>query len=359
MRIGYIYPFVYPNSLGGGEHRIYRLGKALESSETVTVYGRSSRRRSKEQGRRVLGIAAFSLLLPFRLLRGSDDIWEVTSYPYFPVLIARLIALVRHRPLVVTWLELIAEDWNRLLGPLAPAGRLLERWALACSPAVIAISETTKRRLVRAGCPEKKIVVLPCGIDRESILATPPDRVSTDLICVGRLTAHKRFHLAIEALALVRRTIPGATLALVGSGPEEARLRELTSKLGLDAAVSFLGALPDARSVYARLKSSRVLVAPSIREGFGLIIPEAWACGIPAVVCAAEANAMAELVDEEVKGRVTAPTAAAIAEACGELLGRARGESVERLAAAAAQYDWNGIAAEHRNLYRRLVASSR
>jgi glycosyltransferase involved in cell wall biosynthesis len=57
----------------------------------------------------------------------------------------------------------------------------------------------------------------------------------------------------------------------------------LVTDLKLTGRVKFFGRLPEDRDVYAIMKSSRVLVIPSIQEGHPLVIPEANACGIPAI----------------------------------------------------------------------------
>lgn len=95
------------------------------------------------------------------------------------------------------------------------------------------------------------------------------------LICVARLAVEK----SIEKLAVVLRDIPGIRLALVGDGPERARLEEQFAGLP----VKFMGMLlgPDLDAAYA---SADCFVLPSSTETLGLVALEAMAAGIPAVV---------------------------------------------------------------------------
>jgi glycosyltransferase involved in cell wall biosynthesis len=216
---------------------------------------------------------------------------------------------------------------------------------------VIAISEVTRQRLVAAGCPNERITVVPGGVDLSTIAQAPQSDETHDLIYVGRLLPHKRVHLAIEALAALRNTHPLATLAIVGDGTERDRLRALVGKLGLESAVRFYGKLPAAEQVYAQLKSSRVLVAPSEREGFGISVVEAWGCGAPAVVCAGAENAMCELIDRPFKGRVTEADGASISAACCELLEQPRAAYEQDLLTAAGEYDWPRIARRLERIY--------
>jgi glycosyltransferase involved in cell wall biosynthesis len=93
------------------------------------------------------------------------------------------------------------------------------------------------------------------------------------------------------------------------------------------------------------------MVLPSKREGFGTVVIEAWACGIPVVVCDEPENAAVELIDSSVKGRVVASNPAAIAAACQELLAQDPSRGRRERQAAAAHYDWNTIAAEATAIY--------
>jgi glycosyltransferase involved in cell wall biosynthesis len=285
------------------------------------------------------------------LIRSREDVWDVANFPFFSVPAARVASLVRRRKLIVTWYEFWGDYWYRYLGWRGIFGRWIEKLALGCSPRIIATSQVTRQRLVAAGYPNERITLVPCGVDLKSVMAAPIADARHDLIYVGRLLPHKRVELAIEALRQLRGTHPTATLAIVGDGPERARLEKLVSDLGLSAAVHFYGKLPRAEQVYGLMKSSRLLVAPSEREGFGISVVEAWGCGIPVVVCAGEENAMTELVDRPVKGRVTAPHAADIAQACQELLDQPTDTYCEPLRAAATDYDWPRIAERLEQVY--------
>jgi glycosyltransferase involved in cell wall biosynthesis len=281
----------------------------------------------------------------------------VANFPFFSVPLAWLASRLRRRALVVTWHEFWGDYWYQYLGWRAIAGRWIELAALRCSPHVITVSEMTRRRLVAAGYPNNRITLLPNGADVNALARHHEPRGRFDLICIGRLLPHKHVELAIGALARLRRTRPNATLAIVGDGPERRRLERQVMDLDLAGAVRFFGKLRVAEEVYALMKSSRVLVAPSEREGFGISVVEGWACGLPAVACAGAENAIPELIDEPYKGRVVAPSAESIAEGCSELLREPPG--VERPRQAAAAYDWTQIALRLERVYREALSTSR
>lgn len=133
---------------------------------------------------------------------------------------------------------------------------------------------------------------------------------------VARLDPIKDHACAIRALAAVRRSLPGATLQLVGDGLLLQPLRALTESLGLGDAVRFLGARDD---VYAHLQRwDLMLFASGPREGLGNAVIEAMACGLPVV--ASDLPPLREIAGESCAARwAPAGDAAALARAVVEL----------------------------------------
>lgn len=377
MQIALVYDAVYPFVAGGVERRNYAVAEMLRRDHGVAIYGFDYWTDSAEgrlagcnyvavgpplhlygsDGRRRVSEAiVFAGRLLAALLRSREELWDVANFPFFSVPVAWLASRVRRRKLVVTWYEYWGEYWYRYLGWRGVMGRWVESLALRCSPRIITVSAMTRQRLVAAGYPNDRITLVPCGVDLKAIEQTPAADESHDLLYLGRLLPHKRVELAIEALAELRASHAGATLAIVGDGPERDRLRRRVAELGLESAVRFYGRLPRAEQVYALLKSARVLVAPSEREGFGITIVEAWACGLPAVVCQGCENAMCELIDRPFKGRVAAASATDIAAACRELLRLPREAYGADLQTAAACYDWPRVARRLEAVYRSVLS---
>lgn len=96
--------------------------------------------------------------------------------------------------------------------------------------------------------------------------------------CLGRLHPQKNVGFALQVLA----GIPGAELLIAGGGPEEGRLRELASQLGVSDRVHFLGPLSGA-DLPRFYRCLDILLFPSIYEGFGRVLVEAMAAGTPVV----------------------------------------------------------------------------
>jgi glycosyltransferase involved in cell wall biosynthesis len=154
---------------------------------------------------------------------------------------------------------------------------------------IVADSESTRRDLtVSYGIAPEKIRVIypgydptvyaPCSVDRSS--DSPEDSY---LLYVGNLLPHKNLLSLLDALAILRRRLR-ARLIIRGDGqPAYARaVRERVETLGLRGAVTFEGYTEGValRHLYAR---AACLVLPSLREGFGLPVLEAMACGTPVI----------------------------------------------------------------------------
>lgn len=93
------------------------------------------------------------------------------------------------------------------------------------------------------------------------------------VVFIGRLSANKRPKHAIRAFGLVRRQLPDAQMWVIGGGPEETKLRRAAGP-----GVTFLGYVCDEEK-RERLARAHVLVATSVREGWGLVVTEAAASG--------------------------------------------------------------------------------
>jgi glycosyltransferase involved in cell wall biosynthesis len=143
-----------------------------------------------------------------------------------------------------------------------------------------AISESTRDDLVRRGVPAGRIRVIHPGMDTAACApASALDRARPPtFLYVGRLKRYKGVETALQALAIARRERSDLSLDIAGSGDDAARLSSLAHRLGQDGAVRFHGFVPEARKRELFQRATATLF-PSPKEGWGLTVMEAAACG--------------------------------------------------------------------------------
>jgi glycosyltransferase involved in cell wall biosynthesis len=124
--------------------------------------------------------------------------------------------------------------------------------------------------------------VVECGLDHDLYRPLPVQRDEKLIVYLGRLRKYKCVHFLIEAMKTVRERVPGVRLVVVGDGPHRGNLEKLARGLGLSDAVEFRGHVTEEEKV--RLLSQAAVTAnPSPKEGWGLTVVEANACGVPVV----------------------------------------------------------------------------
>jgi glycosyltransferase involved in cell wall biosynthesis len=239
----------------------------------------------RDEKRSILQALTFAIST-LRLLTRKYDVIEADHMPYLQIIPLRLVAWIRRVPLVITWHEVWGEQgWDSYLGRAGRAAAMLERLCVRLPDAIVAVSAGTAAKLTAMGARVERLHVVPNTLDTDALARTEPRSSAPELLFIGRLLEHKNADLAIEAVAqLVARGID-VHLGVVGVGPEETRLKTQVETLKLDDRVSFLSSLETQQELWSLIRGSQVLLAPSVREGFGLVVAESLALGTP-VVCA-------------------------------------------------------------------------
>jgi glycosyltransferase involved in cell wall biosynthesis len=147
-----------------------------------------------------------------------------------------------------------------------------------------AISESTRDDLVARGVAPGRVRVIHPGVDAAHYAPDPAGRRTAvpSFLYVGRLKRYKGIGLAIQALALSRRQRPDLRLHIAGTGDHRPELERLAASLGVADAVTFHGFVSDAEKL-ALLRAAWANVFPSPKEGWGITIVEAAACGTPSL----------------------------------------------------------------------------
>jgi glycosyltransferase involved in cell wall biosynthesis len=162
----------------------------------------------------------------------------------------------------------------------------------------VTVSEATRRELAALGVDDTRVDIVRNGLDDPAPAATAP-RADAPTICVlGRLVPHKRVEHALDAAARARPALPDLRVEVVGEGWWHDTLAARTAELGLTEVVTFHGHLPDGERD-AVLDRSWLLLAPSVKEGWGIAIMEAAAHGVPAIAYRSAGGVVESIVDGE------------------------------------------------------------
>ncbi|MHA1394981.1 MAG: glycosyltransferase, partial [Promethearchaeota archaeon] len=154
------------------------------------------------------------------------------------------------------------------------------------------------------------------------------------------------------SVKLIKEKNPEIKSLIIGDGPEKKRLEVLAQKLNLEKNLKFLGFLENHDDVYALMKSSKVFVLPSTREGFGMVVTEANACGIPVITVDHKGNAARDLIEEGKNGFVCQLNEEEIAKRIIRILINSSGLKMEKVCMdLAKKYDWDKIVDEIEGIY--------
>jgi glycosyltransferase involved in cell wall biosynthesis len=150
-------------------------------------------------------------------------------------------------------------------------------------------------------------------------------------VYIGRLKRYKGVEILLEALAIARRDRPDLTVDIAGSGDDRPRLEQVARDSGVADAVRFLGFVDDATKL-SLLRRAVANVFPSPKEGWGITVMEAAACGTPSL--ASDSPGLRDSVRDGITGHlVPHGDAAALARWMVKLAGDP--QEVARLGAAA------------------------
>lgn len=379
LRIAFVYDALYPYVLGGGERRFHELAARLAERHEVhfvswqfwdgssrmtrdgmtfhgvgrapSLYGGDGKRTVRE----AVSFAARSLPV---LLRQRFDVIDCSATPYLPLYAAAFASRLRRTSLVATWHEFWGEHWDAYLPHrrgVARTARVLEALGARLGDVVVPVSEFTSRRI---GDRARVQHVVPNGVDLEEIGRAPAEPQRSDVLFVGRLIDDKRLDLLLGAVQRLLPRRPDLRCTIVGDGPQRDELVALARRLGVADNVQFVGWVDPSSRVFGHMKSARLLVLPSVREGFGITVVEAQACGTVPVVVRSPMSAATALVRDGVDGRLCESSAESIAAAVDELLSdEARREALAAAALTAAEaWSWDRLASEMESVYLRAAS---
>jgi glycosyltransferase involved in cell wall biosynthesis len=208
---------------------------------------------------------------------GLVEIWN--GMPFFSPLWARC-------PRIVLLHHVHAEMWKMVLPKgLAECGYAVEH---TLAPPVykrsriVTLSASSRDEIVDLlGIPGERIAVCPPGVDARF----SPGTVRSDtplVVAVGRLVPVKRFELMVDVLLTLKRRIPDLQAVIAGEGYTRPSLEAKIREGGAESWISLPGSIDD-DALVDLYRRAWVVASTSLREGWGMTITEAGACGTPSV----------------------------------------------------------------------------
>lgn len=243
----------------------------------------------------------------------------------------------------------VADDiWDIVFKfPLNIIGKMIENIYFSFYKDIpfLTISHSTKQDIITKGVQKDHITILPMGISLPKKLPKSTKEKHDTIIFVGRLTKAKGVEDAVYMFSELTKDIPKIRLWIVGSGEleYEKKLRDLVAFLGLTDNIKFYGFV-SLEKKFELMARAHVLVNPSVREGWGLTVPEAGTVGTPAV--AYRVSGLRDLVHERKNGLLVNPDPESLARGVKTILSDKalykilqNGARIE-----AKQYDWDKTA---------------
>lgn len=283
-----------------------------------------------------------------RLFNGSDIIHSLMP-------LATASSLRKRAPLVVNF-----HHGERVQTPsdllYLPVHHLIERRTYRTADRVVVASSASQQEVAQStGRHAAPIELIPHGVNGDVFQPAanspgPPFKI----LFVGPLEPRKNVQAILHAVSqLQQETDLEVEFHIAGDGPEEDRLARLASDLGVNRETVFHGYCTDEELV-PLYQSADAFVFPSFKEGFGMVMIEAMACGTP--VIAPDEPPFDEVVGDA--GILTGREPEALAEAMhtyasdDQLLERHRREAIRCVEE---RFTWRAVARQYVDLYDRLA----
>lgn len=370
MKIAIVTDAIFPYNKGGKETRTFQFstrlakkghkvhiytmqwwkGAKIKIENDVTLHGIIKLHPLYIGNRRSIKEAILFALGTFNLITQDFDIVDVDHMPHLAIFPMKLICILKRKKLIVTWNEVWGRKyWVEYLGLLGNLAYFIELLSARMPNEIIAISVHTKNKLQKELKIKKKISVITNGIDIRSIAKVKPSKQKSDVIYAGRLLSHKNINLLISAINLLKVNYHDIRCIIVGKGPEERKLIKLVESYQLQNNIYFYDFLDNHNDLYALMKSSKVFVFPSIREGFGIVALEANASGLPVITIDHKNNATKDIIQNGLNGQIVKLDEKNLAEEISRYLSKV--QIRKNYSEYVTKYDWEKISNKLERIY--------
>ncbi|MDU9047984.1 MAG: glycosyltransferase family 4 protein [Candidatus Electrothrix sp. Rat3] len=146
------------------------------------------------------------------------------------------------------------------------------------------ISPDIEKELVSIGLNKEKFSYIPNGTPISSeYFPCNDEKEKKDLVFVGRLVKRKNVDILIKAVKKLTDSGKNISLSIIGTGPVENELKELSDSLSLQKNIFFMGFVEENKKLEC-IAQHKIFVLPSMLEGFGIVVIEAMKIGLPVIV---------------------------------------------------------------------------
>lgn len=222
----------------------------------------------------------------------KESIDLIHANVWSPIFAGLILSKITRRPLLVTIHDIelnhgisFLRKWMKQFGGLstlkALIGYIFELLAIKLSKNIHTVSEASKEDILRIGFKDKRFHIIPNCLDLRFYPDNNVIEYRDEIVFVGRLVFYKNLKIVLEALPLIPNR--NVKLMVIGDGPMKTYWQKLAEGLGIKDRVEFKGFIPHKEKIDI-LKRASALVLPSLLEGFGIVILEAWAYKKPVIV---------------------------------------------------------------------------
>lgn len=368
----------FPPIIAGSGNRFYEIGRRLAEKHEIHVYATGMEGCENEEEidgmhihrygifdtKKSIEGGAYFLNLKFsmQLLKRSELVQRTHGFdiidcnivsktlPYVSYVISRFAGV----PLIATWHEVWHKQNFKAACPvIALPGFVMEVFIPKLADVNIAVSETTKRRLVDLlRVKPDNIPVISNGVDLKRFDKITTEKKYGRLLYVGRLESHKGVDTLLYAYQQLKKVHTDIELIIVGRGSQKEKLQKLSKALNLDN-VMFYDPLPYDKLIEI-MKSSWLFVLPSVREGQGIVLLEAMAAGTPPIAVQIPESGVGDIVENDYNGLLVRQ--GELGSAMQKLLTKEDlyGELQKNGLQFVKEYDWANIAAKVDNIYEQM-----
>ena len=181
-------------------------------------------------------------------------------------------------PSILLFHQFIREEWfYEMPFPLSYFCYFYEnRWLLPYrNTLTVTVSDSSKKDLEAIGFTNVKVT--PMGINVQPLNEVRIKNDVPTVVFIGRLKRHKLPDHAVNAFAIIRKQIPSAQMWIIGDGYMLKELKRMDTEN-----INFFGQVND-ETKYNLLSKAHLVLVPSMREGWGLVVTESNAMGTPVI----------------------------------------------------------------------------